>query len=46
MAGEERAGCTVTGCLYAAAILFAVALVALVIGLVVRVWITPPMPRI
>lgn len=43
----ERAGCGVTGCLYGVVILFAVALIALIIGLAVRMWITPAvMPRI
>lgn len=42
---DQRAGCTVTGCLYFVVILFAVALIALVVGLAVRMWITPAMPR-
>lgn len=43
--GEGKAGCTVTGCLYFVVLLFAVALVALVVGLAVRMWITPAIPR-
>jgi hypothetical protein len=42
---EERAGCTVTGCLYLVVVLFALALIALVVGLAVRMWITPALPR-
>jgi hypothetical protein len=42
---DPRAGCRVTGCLYGMVILFAVLLIVLVIGLAVRMWITPAMPR-
>jgi hypothetical protein len=43
---SERAGCRVTGCLYGVVVLFAIALLALVVGLLVRMWITPAVPRI
>lgn len=43
---DPRAGCTVTGCLWVVVVFFAVALIALVIGLAVRMWITPSLPRI
>lgn len=42
---DPRPGCRLTGCLYGMVVLFAVALVALVVGLLVRMWITPSMPR-
>jgi hypothetical protein len=42
---DPGAGCRVTGCLYGVSLLFALALIALVIGLMVRMWITPSMPR-
>lgn len=43
---SERAGCRVTGCLYGVVVLFAIALVALVVGLLVRMWITPALPQV
>lgn len=44
-ARRERAGCRVTGCLYGVVFLFAILLIALVVGLAVRMWITPAVPR-
>jgi hypothetical protein len=44
-ADDRPAGCTVVGCLYGVSILFAILLIALVVGLAVRMWITPSMPR-
>jgi hypothetical protein len=38
-------GCGVTGCLGSVTVLFAILLIALLIGLAVRMWITPAMPR-
>jgi hypothetical protein len=44
-AESQRSACAVTGCLYAVTVFFAVALIALVVGLAIRMWITPVMPR-
>jgi hypothetical protein len=38
-------GCGLTGCLYTTVILFAVALLLMVIAALTRIWITSPMPR-
>ncbi len=44
-AADPRPGCRLTGCLYGMVVLFAVALAALLVGLLVRMWVTPSLPR-
>ena len=44
-ARKAPSGCLVTGCLNSVVVLFAILLIALLIGLAVRMWITPSMPR-
>ena len=39
-------GCGFTGCMYGVMVLFAVALILLLIALFTRIWITTPMPRV
>lgn len=39
-------GCGFTGCMYGVMVLFALALILLLIALFTRIWITTPMPRV
>jgi hypothetical protein len=38
----ESEGCGIRGCLIAVVVIFSVLLLVLVIGLLTRVWVTPP----
>lgn len=42
---KDSAGCGVTGCLYGAAALFVLLLLAMVVIVLTRIWITPAVVR-